>query len=386
MKVYSALCALPVPRSYLGKILAISFLGTHVPLIGAVVYVLLAADIAIMDQIGILVAVLVATLVGTAATLVTLYALLAPVGKASEALRAYLETGVVPALPTRYTDSAGVLMANVQEAVTRLDLALDTTTRQRDEAVQAKQEKFELLAGLSHDLRTPLNHVIGFAELMSSETLGPLGRKEYVEYAGDIGTSGGDLLNTLSAVLDLSDAEAGKVRIDLETLPLTTSLRRAVNLARHKAERAGIEIEIDAEIGEALAVRSDERYLKQVLLHLLEVAMAAPESTTRVFVTAGEGQDTATVCIESDSAWRREDVPPEFQGEQGVLADFMEVRADVARYSSPAALRLSLVASLARLIESRLKVGTSINGGRQMAVVLPIGAPSNQTPEKARTV
>lgn len=371
MRFYTTMSGLPLPRSYLGKILLVSFLGVHVPMIGAVLYVVLGSELSLGDSIGMLVALLVATLLGTMATLAALYALLAPITKASEALRAYLEDGAVPALPTRHGDRAGVLLANVQEAVTRLDLALDATRRQRDEAMATKREKFEMLAGLGHDLRTPLNHVIGFAELLSSEALGPLGRKEYVDYAEDIGTSGGDLLSVVTAILDLSGAEAGTTHTSMEPLSLLDSIRRAVNLAHHKAQRLGITFEIDPDITEDLLVRSDPRHLKQVLLHLLEIAINAPDSTTRVFVAAAPRDDKVTIHVESDAGWADGDVPPEFQTVPGGLEPFEKVEVSTMRHSSPSALRLSLVASLARLIDGALKVGVSVNGGRQMAVTLP---------------
>ncbi|MBP5857764.1 HAMP domain-containing histidine kinase [Marivibrio halodurans] len=373
MRFYTAMTHLSLPRSYLGKILLVSFLGVHVPLIGTVLYVVIGSGLSLDDSFGILLALLMATLLGTVATLAALHALLAPVTKASDALRAYLADGTIPVLPTRHGDRAGILLANVQEAVTRLDLALDATRRQRDEAVTTKREKFEMLAGLSHDLRTPLNHVIGFAELLSTEALGPLGRKEYVNYAEDIGTSGGDLLSVVTAILDLSGAEAGTACIEMEPLSLLDGIRRAINLAHHKAQRRGIALEIDSDISGDMMVTSDPRYLKQVLLHLLEIAIDAPDSTTRVFVAAAPRGGKVTIYIESDAAWADGDVPPEFQTAPGVLESFEKVKASTMRHTSPSALRLSLVASLARLIDGSLKVGTSINGGRQMAVALPDG-------------
>ena len=65
MRLYAMLSAAPRPASYLGKILTVSFIGVHLPMIVAVLYVLLSADMALADSVNILVALLLATLAGT---------------------------------------------------------------------------------------------------------------------------------------------------------------------------------------------------------------------------------------------------------------------------------------------------------------------------------
>jgi diguanylate cyclase (GGDEF)-like protein len=122
LRVYARLSRLPFPRSYLGKMLLAAFLGTHVPLIALVLYLVLSPLAGGFEaKLGVFAVVLVATLLGTFATLYTLYVLLKPVSMASEALRGYLNDGKMPALPTGFTDRAGKLMADVQHAVEHLD-------------------------------------------------------------------------------------------------------------------------------------------------------------------------------------------------------------------------------------------------------------------------
>jgi diguanylate cyclase (GGDEF)-like protein len=124
LKLYSALSRASFPKSYAGKVLLSAFLGTHVPLLALIAHLVRDPRIGFKDKIRILAVALAATLVGTAATLWALHALLGPVTAASEALRRYLERGEVPNLPTGYPDRAGRLMADVQHSVERLDGAL----------------------------------------------------------------------------------------------------------------------------------------------------------------------------------------------------------------------------------------------------------------------
>ena len=124
MRVYEALSRLPLPRSYRGKILLVALLGAHVPLLGLVAYLALSSPVGSGTALGVLAVVALATLIGTAATLLALRALLAPVSLASEALRRYLKWDQMPDLPTGYGDQAGRLMADVQFALERLDGAI----------------------------------------------------------------------------------------------------------------------------------------------------------------------------------------------------------------------------------------------------------------------
>ena len=120
LRLYSALSNLRRPRTYGGKILLVAFLGTHIPLLTLVSYVAATnGDWAATARI--LGVALVATLLGTAATLALLHRLLAPITLTHQALRAYITQHEVSRLPTAFTDEAGVLMADTQHAIGRLD-------------------------------------------------------------------------------------------------------------------------------------------------------------------------------------------------------------------------------------------------------------------------
>lgn len=144
MKLDDLTNRLSLLRLYLVKIPEVSFVGIHIPNIGAAICILLSANIALSDTMGVLIALLAATLLGTAATMTMLYFLLVPVTKAASALRAYLQDRPIPSLPTRYGDEVGILLANVQATVTRLDMVLDTARTQRDEAVRRHQRTFQV--------------------------------------------------------------------------------------------------------------------------------------------------------------------------------------------------------------------------------------------------
>ena len=118
---YALLSRLGFPKSYRGKIMLVAFLGTHAPLIALVFYLLLGSSLGLGPALRILALMVVVTLVGTAATLLVLRALLAPISLTSSALKGYVDDRQVPVLPTGFTDEAGQLMAEVRYAIGYLD-------------------------------------------------------------------------------------------------------------------------------------------------------------------------------------------------------------------------------------------------------------------------
>ena len=119
--LYARISRLGFPKSYPGKVLLVAFLGAQAPLIAVALYLLLGSSSGLGEALRTLALVAAVTLVGNAATLLALGALLAPLGQASAALEAYLEERTRPGLPTGFPDEAGRLMAGVRRAIEHLD-------------------------------------------------------------------------------------------------------------------------------------------------------------------------------------------------------------------------------------------------------------------------
>ena len=372
MWFYSNLSRLKYPRSYLGKILLVSFLGVHVPLIGLVLYIVTSSPLTWDQVLPVLTVTLLATLFGTGMTLAALYALLSPVRAASRAVRDYLANRTIPALPTAASDEAGRLMADVQEGITRLDVALDAAEAARDRADENRREKFELLSQMSHELRTPLNHIIGFSEVMQHEMLGPLGQKTYVGYAGDINASGAALLELIQNVLDLSQIEAGAIESKPEPVDLVAVAAAAVGLKRLTADSRGVGIDLGGEANLPLAA-GDLRAIKQTILQLISAAVAKSQTGSVVVVRIGRsGGVLRLVCECQGERLIRDDVP-------AAVAQVFE--GDVAALNgtsgqdslSQTGLALALSHSLARLGGGTIRL-TNVAEGCRLTAEFPIAA------------
>ncbi|WP_367897671.1 putative bifunctional diguanylate cyclase/phosphodiesterase [Leptospira sp. WS58.C1] len=121
LNFYSYLSRIRILKTYSSKIMLVAFFGTHVPLITLLLFFILSTVQDFQTALKILGIALAATLAGTAATLLALHKLLAPVMLTSRSLNRYLSERELPNLPTIFQDEAGSLMADTVTAVRKLD-------------------------------------------------------------------------------------------------------------------------------------------------------------------------------------------------------------------------------------------------------------------------
>ena len=151
----------------------------------------------------------------------------------------------------------------------------------KDAAEAASQAKSEFLAGLSHELRSPLNAIIGFADMTRNEVSGPLGDPSYREWANDICDSGQHLLELINEILDHAKAEAGKLTLQEEDVDLLKAVDFCTRMLEPRAKRAGLSLSSTV-AAEARFIRGDEKRLRQILLNLISNAVKYTPSGGKV--------------------------------------------------------------------------------------------------------
>src|SRR5438445_1579117 len=142
------------------------------------------------------------------------------------------------------------------QAIELVDLA-QKYSDEKNRAEEANQAKSKFLANMSHELRTPLNAIIGFSEVMGSGMFGTLGSEKYQEYCHDILTSGHYLLEVINDILDMSKIEAGRMKLDMETLDLSKTLAESLPVVSGRAHDKNLAV--DANIDQVISVVADRR-------------------------------------------------------------------------------------------------------------------------------
>ena len=202
----------------------------------------------------------------------------------------------------------------LEEATYRIERMNNELTLARYQAELAFANKARFAATVSHELRGPLNLILGFARLMalSPERYGaPLPR----EYRADVDTiyaSSRHLVALLDDVLDLSQAEVERMPLVKEWVDLSDVLAEAEAVVRPLAERKGLRLRSDHE-GQSIIVLADRVRLRQVMLNLLTNAVRFTEQG-EVRVASDEQPDHVVVSVhDTGRGIRHEDLPRLFQ-------------------------------------------------------------------------
>ncbi len=190
-----------------------------------------------------------------------------------------------------------------KEAEQALELA-------KQEAEQASEMKSQFLANMSHELRTPLNSILGFAEMMQTEALGPVGNNKYVEYVDFIHRSGAHLLNLINELLDLSKAEAGRLELFEAAFDVSKTIENAVGSMQAQAEHGRVRLLLHDVMPPGTLLYADDRMISQIALNLISNAIKFTPTEGEVRVECGLNEEGALILRVSDTGIgiKREDL------------------------------------------------------------------------------
>jgi len=167
----------------------------------------------------------------------------------------------------------------------RFEQALQETNVEMESAKSAAEKanlaKSDFLSGMSHELRSPLNAILGFAQLMDTATPPPSDVQK--ESITQILQAGWHLLKLINEILDLSVVESGKVSLSLEPVVLSEVLSECQTMMEAQAQQRGILMTFP-QFEQPSFVWADQTRLKQIVINLLSNAIKYNQSSGQVTV------------------------------------------------------------------------------------------------------
>ncbi|WP_018620695.1 hybrid sensor histidine kinase/response regulator [Spirosoma luteum] len=245
-------------------------------------------------------------------------------------------------------------------------------------AEQSLQEREIFLANISHDIRTPLNAILGFTELLRQKRMAP----DEQEYLNGIKLSGNNLLALINELLDISRIESGQ--LVLEPVP-TATYELIQTIETHLSAKAGekglrYEVQIDPAVPPVLL--ADPLRLTQILLN---IGANAVKFTKEGFIklsvypepSSQPEQTTVVFCIE-DSGVGMDD-----ENQDHIFNRFSRVFSDDLFRSAGTGLGINIAQSLVSLMNGIIDVKSSLGQGTTFTIRIPFVIPQTVAPAPA---
>ncbi|HTM77057.1 MAG TPA: ATP-binding protein [Devosia sp.] len=235
-------------------------------------------------------------------------------------------------------------------------------------AEAASRAKTNFLAHLSHDIRTPLNHIIGFADLMRHQTYGPLGDERYADYVQSIKASGERLLASFATILDLAELESGQKSLRTDPVPVDGLIESVVQRFKPQASRAGLRFTIGASSGAVLS--GDKLGLERMLGNIVENSLRFTPAGGKVTVAAFAAPDGVVVEVTDTGLGMSE------ERLQSLSHPFALGDATFTRDGVGPGLGISIARAIAELSGGRIAIDSSLSLGTTVAISLPLPEPA----------
>jgi signal transduction histidine kinase len=239
---------------------------------------------------------------------------------------------------------------------------IETALRERNDALEASDRmKSEFVRRMSYELRTPLNTIMGFSEMLRDGTAGPLNVKQR-EYSDAVIKASSQLRDLINDVLDLSDLESRSVELEYESVDLYLLLSGIAEHARGWAIKAGLTFRFDCKQQQSPFL-GDPRRLKQVVFNLIANAFKYTPKGGTVTLGGRINADEVQFFVADTGPG----VPPDIMA--SVFDRFSARGGAVAR--AGAGIGLTLVKQFIELHGGWVELESQIGGGTRVTCHVP---------------
>ncbi len=250
-------------------------------------------------------------------------------------------------------------------------VAIENVTRQKNAelkliqakkfAEEASKAKSTFVANISHDLRTPLNSVLGFSDLLSKSKL----NTEQYNYLASIKSSGKALLELINDIIDISKIDSGKIDVNFKELHIKSFIDEIVSVFQERVKQKGVEFLVEIEKNVPDYVVFDEPKLRQIVINLVGNAFKFTNSgfvMLKVSSKATHFVNKSKIChLQLEIEDSGIGISPDFQDK--IFNDFSQENAAGTDYNPGAGLGLFIVKKLVDLMHGQISFESEVGKG-----------------------
>lgn len=256
-------------------------------------------------------------------------------------------------------------MAKVEERNQMLVIAREEAEAAKQEAQEANRAKSSFLANISHEIRTPINAVLGMDTMILRES-----REDNIrEYANDIQNAGQNLLSLINDILDFSKIESGKMEIKPVNYELASLLGDCYNMIQVRAKDKGLFFRMENSTSIPHLLYGDEVRVRQIIINLLTNAVKYTEKGEVVLSANWEKMDEETIRL--IVAVRDTGMGIKYEDQQKLFDSFQRLDMERNRNIEGTGLGLSITKQLVDMMDGTISLESSYGRGSTFTVDIP---------------
>jgi len=275
----------------------------------------------------------------------------------------------------RLSDAFNAMLDGLQEsqeklrqANVQLDAKIAELSDRNIELYKANKIKSEFLANMSHEFRTPLNAILGFADILKERNKEEKCRR----YAENIITSGRNLLNMINDLLELAKAEAGKLTLHVERTSIPDLCRGLVSFFGPLVDNRKLQMELNISPNIPV-IQTDPNKVQQILYNFVSNAIKFTPENGKIQVTASMVDEKTVRVAVSDTGCGIAK-----QDQDKIFDKFRQADGSITRHTTGSGLGLAISKELAMLLAGQIGLESSQGRGATFWLDIPVAIKSDQ--------
>ncbi|MAB73192.1 MAG: hypothetical protein CMJ54_11885 [Planctomycetaceae bacterium] len=271
----------------------------------------------------------------------------------------------------RMLDETSLTASRLRSMNESLDFKVTELSEANIGLFESNRLKSEFLANVSHELKTPLNSIIGFAELLeelASQEVTPDPKRR--RYLSNIITSARRLLEMISELLEMAKIEAGRVELSIDPVDVGELMEGLVTIMRPQAEAKRITIEHTV-AGAVPRLETDAGKLQQILFNFLSNAVKfSPEDSVVILAAEGFVRGDGFSGVRFRVTDHGPGIPNDLQ--ETIFEKFRQADASHTRSFGGTGLGLAICRELAELLGAKVALSSDVGSGSTFSVEVPL--------------
>lgn len=226
-------------------------------------------------------------------------------------------------------------------------------------AVEADRIKNKFIANVSHELRSPLNSIIGFTDLLYKQLPGKLNDKQ-LEYIDDIRIASLHLLNMVNEILDISKLESGTMKLNLSRFNLYINIQEVLNILEPLYLKKNLQITVETD--KFTEITADYPKIQQILLNLVGNSIKFTPNGGNILIRVSNSKKYTTISVKDNGCG----INPKFH--KTIFNKFEQI----SQTSNSTGLGLTITRELVKLHNGKIYLKSDEGLGAEFIIKIPV--------------